>query len=275
MLSLCVSCSKDEQPAIKLGYKKYYGNLVGNHVSPYFPIRGNHEMDSTTAKTLPHYIFIYDANDRLTSIINNHPRVNNEHPLIHLSRIDSVAFSYSLNTETRIFYNKKGDRVRNLKQVYKEIYTYENNKLKQLEFKDVEDNAMQSNWNIAKYVWFKKDSLTIEKRYNLKNDLVSLSPYFNFGITGITCNEKGLPKAHYNLDTNYIISNSSFGVASYKDTYDSQDHHIKYAYYNNLDKPVNNPWGYSIGILNYDSNGEVISLDAYDYNNNFIFHEVF
>jgi hypothetical protein len=44
-----------------------------------------------------------------------------------------------------------------------------------------------------------------------------LSPYFNFGITGVLLDKKGQSKAHFNLDENLKIIANDKGTASYQD----------------------------------------------------------
>ena len=43
----------------------YYRQLVYNHVSPFYPIRGIYEISSETAQSAPHYIFRLDDQGRI------------------------------------------------------------------------------------------------------------------------------------------------------------------------------------------------------------------
>jgi len=49
---------------------------------------------------------------------------------------------------------------------------------------------MESNWAIAEYQWKQKNTFIIERRFNLKNEPVNVSPYFAFGVTGILIDKK-------------------------------------------------------------------------------------
>lgn len=88
----------------------------------------------------------------------------------------------------------------------------------QLNFYDLDNKPMESNWKITEYQWKKSEKYTIEKRCNLKKELVDLSPYFEFATTGILLDKNGTPKGHYNLNEKLEVTENDFGVASYQDT---------------------------------------------------------
>ena len=123
---------------------------------------------------------------------------------------------------------------------------------------------MESNWGVASYQWNKKDELIIEKRFNIKEAAVPISPYFKFGITGILLDEKGAPKAHYNLNEALEITNNSVGVASYQDSFDEQGNHTEYSYHDAEGKLTINQWGFAIGKKSYDEFGNHIKLEHID-----------
>lgn len=242
---------------------EYYRQLRYNHVSPFINIVGIHKIDSVTASNTSHYIFKY-SNNRLSEIINNHYHTEKKHPLASLG-VYKVVFNYQNDTETRTFYSLDNKRMANDKGVYKESYTLDENGFKkQLKFYDEFDKPMESNWQIAEYKWQKKDSLVIEKRYNSENEFANLSPYFEFGITGILLKEKGQPKAHFNLNEQLEIIDNSYGVASYQDTYDELGNHTLYTYHNKNNQLVMNQWNYAIGKKEYDDKGNHIKLKLLD-----------
>jgi len=123
---------------------------------------------------------------------------------------------------------------------------------------------MESNWKITEYQWQQKTVYTIEKRYNLKKELVDLSPYFKFGITGILTDKNGAPKGHYNLNERLELEENYYGIASYQDTYDDMGNHIKYTYHNKNDDLIMNQWNYAIGEKSYDAIGNNIELKLLD-----------
>ncbi|MFL0353633.1 nuclear transport factor 2 family protein [Xanthomarina sp. GH4-25] len=243
---------------------EYFRQLRYNHVSPYIPLAGTHQIDSITAQSTSHYIFKYDGSNRLTEIINNHYFTEKVHPLASIG-VYKLVFEYSKNKVTRTFFDMNGKRISNDRGIYKEVYSHNKNGfINNLKFYDLEDKPMESNWGIAEYQWEKHKKLIIENRFNLKNEPVPLSPYFQFGTTGILLDKKGLPKAHYNLDTNLNIINNDKGTASYQDTYDDKDNHIKYSYHDANDNLIMNQWGFAYGIKEYDSIGNQIRLNQFN-----------
>ena len=245
--------------------EKYFRHLRYNHVSPLIPITGIYEIDKHMASNIPHYVFKYDVNDRLTEIINKNIISKHHHPLTSLSAYKTI-IDYTDSTEIYTYYDENSTRIKNDRNVYKEVFfVNQNNEKYKLCFYDIKNNEMESNWGIAYYIWSKKEDLIIEKRYNLKNELVNISPYFDFGITGILIGENGIPKANYNLNSNLEIHENSFGIASYKDEYDKRGKNISYSYYDKNDKLTTNPWGYAIGRKKYyfDKRDKLINKEEY------------
>lgn len=246
---------------------QYFRHLRYNHVSPYINLVGTYPIDKETAQTTSHYIFKYDNSGRIIEIINNHYHTERQHPLASLG-VYKVVITYLEGQEIRVFYDKNEKRITNDRAVFKEVYSFNNDGFKnKLQFYDEENNPMESNWGISEYHWNKAKKLIIEKRYNLKKEVVSLSPYFQFGTTGILLDKNGFPLAHYNLDDNLkAIINDKKGTASYKDIYDTNGNHVTYSYYDANDKLVTNQWGFAYGEKKYDSIGNYIGLDQFDVN---------
>jgi len=260
ILLLCIATSLKAQN----NSTEFFRHLRYNHVSPYIELAGTYPIDSETAENTSHYIFKYDGELRIIEIINNHYHTERQHPLASLG-VYKVEINYSEGTESRIFFDKNGKRIANDRAVYKEVYTFNNkgNKIK-LQFYDEENKPMESNWNIVEYHWSKNKKLIIEKRYNLKNEAVALSPYFQFGATGILLDKKGFPKAQYNLDENLKIIINDKGIASYQDVYDAEGNHVVYGYYDANDNLVTNQWGFAYGEKKYDAIGNYIELEQFD-----------
>ena len=245
---------------------KYFRHLKYNHVSPYIDLAGTYSINKETAKSTSHYTFKYNDSGKITEIINNHYYYERQHPLASLG-VYKVEITYPEGQEVRVFYDKNGKRISNDRDVFKEVYTYNNKGLKtKLQFYDVDNNPMESNWGIAEYKWEKHKKLIIENRFNLKNESVPLSPYFQFGTTGILLDKKGQPKAHYNLDTKLNIINNDKGTASYQDVYDDNGNHVTYSYHDANNNLVTNQWGFAYGEKKYDSIGNYIELEQFDVN---------
>lgn len=249
---------------------KYYRHLRYNHVSPYIKLAGTYPISESVAKNTSHYIFSYDENNNLIEITNNHYFTERRHSLASIGAYKTV-ISHTKTTETRIFLDKNGKRISNDRQVYKEVFTKDKKgNYTKLEFFDVHDQPMESNWEIHQYQWFKKRKMVIEKRFNLKNEPKNLSTYFEFGVTGMKFRKDGTPIANYNLDENYNVVNNSFGTASYQDTYDKNGNHVKYTYHDKDNKLVINQFGLAIGRKEYDAVGNYIKQGHYDTNDTFL-----
>ena len=249
---------------------KYYRQLRYNHISPYLEITGIHPIDSATASNTSHYIFRYDTLGKVSEIVNNHYHTEKVHPLASIG-CHKIIFAYLENKEIRIFYDPNNKRIMNGRNVYKEIYHRdESNRKIQLNFYDLHDQPMESNWKIAEYNWQQTEKYVIEKRYNIEKELVSLSPYFDFGITGILIDSTGVPKAHYNLNEKLEVIENDHGIASYQDTYDESGNHVKYTYHNKDDEFVTNQWNFAAGEKIYDELGNNIQLNFYDTRNNIL-----
>nr|WP_321243367.1 nuclear transport factor 2 family protein [uncultured Psychroserpens sp.] len=247
--------------------QKHYRHISYNHVSPYIAFIGTHQIDKATAENTSHYVFKENEKGQLIEILNNHYHTEKTHPLASIGAYRTV-INYKGNKEIRIFFDPNGKRVTNDRGVYKEVYYYDSKQFKnKLEFLDLEDQPMESNWKVAQYQWLKKKKLIIEKRFNLKGEFVNVSPYFAFGITGIELYKNGTPKAHYNLDENLKVKNNSVGVASYQDTFDAYGNHVKFSYHDTANALVMNQWNYAIGEKVYDDIGNQIGLRRYDETN--------
>ena len=249
---------------------KYFRHLRYNHVSPYIKLVGTYPIDANTAKNTSHYIFKYNNNNQLVEITNNHYFTERRHSLASIGAYRTI-ITHTKETETRIFLDKNGKRIRNDRQVYKEVFTVnKKGNYSKLTFFDENDKPMESNWEIAEYHWFKKRKMVIENRYNLKNEPRNLSTYFEFGTTGMKFRKDGSPIGNYNLDKDLKVVNNSGGVASYQDTYDKNGNHVKYTYHDENNKLVMNQFGLSIGTKEYDTVGNYIKQGHYDPNNKFL-----
>ena len=100
---------------------EYYLHLRYNHVSPYLPIVGIHPIDQKTAELTSHYVFKYDASDRLIEVLNNHYHTEKKHPLASIG-VYKLTIEYASGQEIRTFYDPNGKRVTNDRNVYKEVY---------------------------------------------------------------------------------------------------------------------------------------------------------
>ena len=261
LLVLCITTSLYAQNDSST---EYFRHLRYNHVSPYVDLAGTYPIDAETAASTSHYIFKYNDSGKIIEILNNHYHTEKKHPLASLG-VYQVLIAYPEGQEVRTFFDKNGKPITNDKEVFKEIYYYSMKGAKnKLQFFDAESNPIESNWGIAEYQWVKNKELIIERRYNLNDEAVALSPYFKFGVTGILLDKKGFPKAQYNLDENLKVIANDIGTASYQDIYDANGNHATYSYHDANDDLVMNQWGFAYGVKEYDSNGNQIGLEQFD-----------
>lgn len=243
---------------------EYFRHLRYNHISPYIDISGIHPIDESIAESTSHYVFKYDVLDKLVEIVNNHYHTEKKHPLASIG-VYRLMVTYTNGKETRTFYDPNGKRISNDRGVYKEVYSFSTKGAKtELQFYDIQDVAMESNWSIAEYQWTQKDDLVIERRFNLEKEAVNVSPYFEFGVTGILIDKDGTPNAHYNLDEQLNVINNAGGVASYRDIYDAEGNHMTYSYYNANDSLTLNKWQFAYGQKSYDVLGNNTLLEQFD-----------
>lgn len=247
--------------------EQYFRHMRYNHVSPHVKIKGIHEINQQEAQHTSHYVFKYNEKKQLIEIVNYHYHDQRKHPLATIGAHRTV-FDYSDGEEIRTFFDKKGKRMANNREVFKEIYQYDKNGfINALDFYDLNDEPMESNWKIANYRWSKNKKMVIEKRYDLQNNPVNISPYFEFGITGILYRKDGSPKANYNLNEKLEIQENSIGVASYEDTYDEKGNHVRYSYHNAKGKLTKNQWNFAANNQEFDDKGYLIKGAMFDENN--------
>lgn len=243
---------------------EYYRHLKYNHISPYITISGIHPISQSTAKSTSHYIFNYDLSGRLSEVINNHYHTEKKHPLASIG-VYKLQIKYQEGKEIWTFFDPNGKRISNDRNVYKEVYSHDKNKSRsQLQFYDLKDQPMESNWGIAEYKWSQNEDLVVERRFNLKNEAVNISPYFEFGVTGILIDNNDLSRTHFNLDEELKVVDNSGGIAFYRDSFDTQGNHVEYSYYNAADKLALNQWQFAVGKKSYDKLGNQKLLEQFD-----------
>lgn len=239
----------------------YYRQLVYNHVSPYFPIRGAHPIDADTAKSTPHYVFRHDAQGRLMEIVRNHPEAWKSHELTHL-KVARVVFTYINKQERRTFFDATGERTTGKRGCGEEVFELDDHgNYTSMSCFDLQGQADESTWRIARYTWEKKGELIIERRFDWAEKPVNLSPYFRFGITGIRLGANGMSQAHYNLNEQLEITENFQGIASYNDRYDAENNHLEWSYRNKAGELTPSPWGYAVAKKSYDKAGNVVKVE--------------
>ena len=242
----------------------YYRHLSFNHDSPFADYEGTDKISSDEAKSVEHYEFVCGDDGRVSEICNYSSETWRRHPLTHLGAFKTT-FLYEPCRIVCRFFDKNGERVANLREVYEEDYFIDGTGFKTgLEFRDLKGDPMESDWKIARYSWEKKGNLVIERRYNLKGELVPLSPYFDFHVSGLECDKNGHFCAHYNLDDDLNVIANPDGIAAYTDLYSKDGRLLEITYRDKNGDIVRSPWQYAIVRLVYDKNGNVLYEDNLD-----------
>ena len=250
---------------------EFYRHLRYNHVSPVVDLALVHPIDEEAAKTESHYKVIKDQKGRIVEVLNNHFQTEKKHPLASIGAY-KMSIAYQGNSESRIYYDINGNRIENDREVYKEVYT-RNEKGDRiiLEFFNLDNSRIESNWKIAKYEWKYQNGMIIERRYNLENEEVNLSPYFDFGITGIVLNDSGTPSEQFNLDNDLKVIENQLSIASYRDVYDALGNHVEYSYHDVNGNLTHSPWKFARATKSYDHKGNQIAMARYDSTNTLLF----
>jgi pimeloyl-ACP methyl ester carboxylesterase len=243
--------------------EKYFLQLRYNHSSPFFRYTGIREISAPTAKRYPHYVFKY-TDGKLSEIICNNPEYARTHPLTNIGAY-RTKIDYDGSREIRTFFDAGGKRCANIRKVWTETFTTGSDGMYiSLAFSDADGKPMQSEWLIAKYEWKKSGNMIVEHRYDLGGTPASVSPYFQFGTTGIRFSDDGTYRETFNLDEKENITGNGRGIASYRDRYDAEGNHLEYAYFDAQGKPTPSPWRYQKAFKFCDEIGNLTKMEMYD-----------
>lgn len=248
---------------VQKGTKKlYYLHLKLNHMSPYFDYIGHYPITALEAKKVNHYCFTYYKNKLVSIQEKGTDYCWAIHPLLFMGA-EKVCYTYYPGKRIARYFNAQGEPSPNYKGVYVEETTFNKKGQKvSLKYYDYKGKPMQGVWNVAEYDWGYRDSLVIEHRKNVKGDFVDVSPYFPFRVSGFRIDPVKHTIAHYNLDKDYNIVNSSQGIACYKDQENAQGDQLNWKYYDSKGTLIS-PYGYSEGENIFDHNGYVVKMNFY------------
>jgi len=247
---------------------KYYKHLVFRE-SPYAAIKGRITISKERACKENHYKLSYNQVYKLVLVeyLFRNKQISRRRAGIMdgFRNIHSkTEISYQDNLEIRKFYNSDGVRCNNMMNVYKEVYTYDNNGKKiGVKFYDKNNNPINNTWNISEYIWqpiHKYD--VIEKRKNVKGDYVTMRPYYHFVTTLYRFTKDGLLQSMRHIDENSNLINDfndEKGIAIDKAQYDADLNLISFKFYNaNNIATVGSFLDCAGGEITYDKNGNCI-----------------
>jgi hypothetical protein len=242
--------------------KVFYRHLNLNHMTPYFDYQGRYKISAKEAKNVNHYCFTYVKNKLLSIEETGTDYSWLIHPLLFVGA-NKIKYSYLPGKRIARYYDESDNPTPNYKGIYVEETLYNKKGQKTaLKYYDYKGHPMQSIWNISQYQWVYSDSLVIEYRKNLKSDLVDVSPYFPFRISGFRIDPIQHTVIHYNLDQNLRTINSSQGIAYYKDREDAHGDQLDWEYYDSKSTMIH-PYGYDRGENAFDINGNLERINFY------------
>jgi YD repeat-containing protein len=261
VMLLVASVAFGEGPQVR-----YFRHLAFNHNSPFMSYTPVNEISAEQAKNAEHYEVVYDASGRVTEMRNYSSEAWRNHPLTHMG-VYRMTIRREGAREIREFFDREGQRARNLRQVYKEVYTLDADGFRrELEFFDLNNKPMDSNWGVARYAWEKKDGWVIEGRYNVKGEFAPLAPSFQFHISALRLNALGHIEEHCNLNDKLEIIDSNDGLACYRDLISAEGNLLNVSYTDKSGREVNSPWRFSVVRLTYDANGNPVVEEMTDKN---------
>jgi hypothetical protein len=158
-------------------------------------LRGIYPITAIEAKRLKHFRFVYDARERPVEVSF---RLGDETQNLNISRnaltfTPVIRIQYEDGEEIRTFY----DRFMNptlANGVFREEYELdEDGNRVSLKFYDVEDNRIESEWDIYAYEWSVDRRGTVtETRSGSQGEPVSIRPHFPFYCLKLHYDQRGL-----------------------------------------------------------------------------------
>ncbi|MDC6367545.1 MULTISPECIES: hypothetical protein [Flavobacteriaceae] len=222
---------------------EYYAGIAFRE-TPYADIKGTRPLPKEIAEKVNHFQFDYDQYNRLVKVqylLNGKLKAFKD----RFVRAPKINIEYNKNQEIRTFYNEFGDRMVVSGDVYKSVFSLdENGDRTSLKFYDVNDNPTENDFRIASYEWSTNpDGTVIEKRYDIDRNIQRNRPGFGYYITKFTYDHRGLLR----LMTNYgkegaEITPDKAGIAHTKIGYDANTFFIQWL---NLDEAFNPKRGMS------------------------------
>ena len=230
--------------------------------TPFSDIRPAGVVSKDEVGAKKHFEFLYDSLGRLVEL-----SFKQKSKLIAFSdrfvRAPLTRFSYTANTETRIFYNEYAQRSLVSGNVYTSQFTLnKQGERASLKFLDLKGNLTENDFGIATYQWEELSPHSIlEKRYNLQNELVRNRPEFQYMITRFDFDRRGLLQTMTNLgESGERITADEAGVVTTQLLYDDARYLLSWKNLDSLGKPVNGLTG--MAEIKYKPSGYFAEQEA-------------
>ena len=249
---------------------KHYRQLLFTE-SPWDPIRGTHEITAEEAKTVNNYAFTFDDNQRLVEVT-----FGRGDTLLPKSRLGAarVVMTYQDNLETRTYFDTKGNPKTVNGDVFKSVYTMDENGFRTgLKFLNEKGEPIENRNKIAYYTWSKTIYGDIrENRYNLAGEETVLNEFCPFYELWFTYDENGMvtKMANYNNDSLYDCTAENcgnIGVSYFDFKMDENGGLLEFSVHSTTGQLSNLYWGWARFEQKLDKNGYVIERISYDQDN--------
>ncbi|RDY57744.1 hypothetical protein [Flagellimonas nanhaiensis] len=212
----------------------YYAGIAFRE-TPYANILGTRPLPKEKAEKVNHFQFDYDKEGKLVRVrhlLNGKIKPFSD----RFVRGSHIEITYQGNQEIRTFYNEHGQRCVVSGDVYKSIFTTDDNGDRtSLKFYGVDGNPIENDFRIASYEWKTNlDGTVVEKRFDIDGNIQRNRPGFGYYITKFTYDHRGLLRLMTNLGKEgKEITPDDAGIAHTKIGYDNNAFFVQWL---NLDK---------------------------------------
>lgn len=267
------SCIKSEaKKEITTGVQKYSVNSMRE--SPYADLKGAILLSDEEASSRLHTVYTFDAQGRVSQVVRmlgdqTYHEYNAALPAYFPSV--KIEYTYGEGTMTLHYFDHNQQPISIRGDVFRTVYSLDDQGHKTgLKYYDTEGNHIENSDGVASYSWYKNEKgLVVEKRFNLKGELMPLRPNFLFYETHLEYDKDGYVQKMYNYGKEGKLTNNETGVAVDVIEYNKDGIFIGWSVYDKEMKPVtgNNPrvhrgkftlnkYGHSVKTAFFDIKGE-------------------
>lgn len=260
--------ARDKQSSTEIKEEAYFRHMMFRE-SPYSPYRGIYPLDKKQTANTAHYVFEYDEKGRITSIahkIGDTIIADNGNWDSFIWFAPKVTITYAKDKEVHHYFNHENQPIEAHGKVFKAEYRLHNGQRKSLTFFDKANDPSESEWQVNRYDWsIDEQQRIVEKRYNLKNEQVSLRPQFKFYETRMAFDDDGKVAFMYNYGLEGKPTNNDSGAGIDRIFYDHNGNFSRWHVYDKDGNPVegNNPMVH-IGEHLYDEFGNKVMMRGFD-----------
>jgi hypothetical protein len=251
------------------GKTEYFRHLKFRE-TPFSPYQGIYPIDKQLAKSTAHYRFEYDDQNRITSIahmIGNRIINDNGNWDTFIWFAPKVQISYLSGQEVHHYFDTNNQRITAHGDVYSATYKLDElGRRQSLKFTNADNEASENTWGIHQYQWQHiNNRQMIEKRFNLKQELMPIRPVLHFYETHMTFDHLGQLQLMKNYGLNGEPSNNESGAGIDRIFYDLDGNFQRWHVLDKNGTPVagNRPMVH-IGEHLYDQHGNKIGMRGFD-----------